>query len=152
MDFEKILSESIDAFNAKRLNCAETVVSCMSRYLGIESDLLPRLATPFGGGIGGTQKLCGLVSGGLMIIGILYGREEGGDQVPAKNIARDFMAAFEKEAQALTCRELIRVDTSIPEQAQAMRAPGGAHYTVCVPLTGWVCRYLKALADAKADK
>ena len=33
-------------------NCSETTLYGLSKYLDIESDMLPKLATPFGGGIG----------------------------------------------------------------------------------------------------
>ncbi len=43
--------------------------------LGQVDDRMRRAATAFAGGIGGTrQELCGALSGGVLLIGALYGR------------------------------------------------------------------------------
>ena len=50
----------------------------MCRKLGIENELVPRIATPFAGGMGRSGEVCGAVVGALMCIGIKHGREEPG--------------------------------------------------------------------------
>jgi C_GCAxxG_C_C family probable redox protein len=55
-----------------------------------------RLATPFGGGVGGTrQELCGALSGGVMAIGALYGRTDSSqDDTRAYDLAKQYRKAF----------------------------------------------------------
>ena len=62
-------------------------------FLG-ESAPPTRLATPFGGGIGSThQDLCGAISGGVMVIGALHGRERP-DQAREKEHAAALAARY----------------------------------------------------------
>jgi C_GCAxxG_C_C family probable redox protein len=59
-----------------------------------------RLATPFGGGVGGTrEELCGALAGGVMAIGALYGRTDSSQNdeqayALAKGYREAFVAAF----------------------------------------------------------
>jgi C_GCAxxG_C_C family probable redox protein len=46
----------------------------------LESDCIPRIATGFGGGIGKQGEVCGAVSGGVMVIGLLRGRTQSDDR------------------------------------------------------------------------
>ena len=57
-------------------HCSEGILKAVGgHYLGEINPQALRLSTPFAGGIGGTNKeLCGALSGGLMVIGALYGR------------------------------------------------------------------------------
>lgn len=71
MDRQKldaILARKLPVFTASGLNCAETVLSTMCAYWDVESPLIPRIATPFGGGLAATRGVCGAVSGALMAI------------------------------------------------------------------------------------
>ena len=60
-----------------------------------------RMATPFGGGVGGTrEELCGALAGGVMVIGALYGRTNSSQSdeqayALAKQFREAFLAAFD---------------------------------------------------------
>jgi len=66
----------------KGFHCSEAVLIAMAEYMGINSDLIPKIATGFGGGIAGTGSVCGALIGGVMAIGIKYGRSRV-DQIEA---------------------------------------------------------------------
>ena len=55
-----------------------------------------RMATPFGGGVGGTrQEVCGAFSGGVMVIGGLHGRTDARvDDQLAYDLAVQYREAF----------------------------------------------------------
>jgi len=88
---EEIIERRMADFAARRLNCAETVLYIVCEHLGETGDFYPRIATPFGGGIGNRQEMCGALSGALMAIGLLRGRSLGGDRFPSYNAATDFV-------------------------------------------------------------
>ena len=47
-------------------------------WLGQVDDRVRRMVTGLGGGVGGTQQeMCGALSGGVLLIGALYGRTRG---------------------------------------------------------------------------
>ena len=48
----------------------------MAKYMRVNSNLIPKIATGFGGGIAGSGSVCGALVGGVMAIGIKYGRSE----------------------------------------------------------------------------
>jgi C_GCAxxG_C_C family probable redox protein len=58
-------------------HCSEAVLLAAAPPLVADWEArCARLATPFAGGTGGTQQeLCGALSGGMMVIGALLGRE-----------------------------------------------------------------------------
>jgi len=96
--------------------------------LGIESDVIPRIATAFGAGIGGRGAVCGAVVGGVMAIGLKHGREEPWQpREEPYALAQEFCRRFEQEVGHLCCHELTGMDLSTPEGRKAF-------YTSDVPL------------------
>lgn len=88
--------------------------------LGIENEAIPRIATPFGGGIGGRGAVCGAVVGSVMAIGLRHGREEPWQpRDKAYALAQEFCQRFEEEMGHLSCRDLTGMDLSTPEGRDA---------------------------------
>jgi C_GCAxxG_C_C family probable redox protein len=84
--------------------------------LGIESPIIPRIATAFGGGIGGMGIVCGAVVGAVMAIGLVHGREETWQpRERAYQLAQELCRRFEEEMGSTCCRELTGMDLSTPE-------------------------------------
>ncbi|MEA3376115.1 MAG: C-GCAxxG-C-C family protein [Chloroflexota bacterium] len=67
-----------------------------------------RMATGFAGGLGDTeQELCGALSGGVMIIGALFGRTElEEDDQPAVRLASRYRQRFLEELGTTQCARL----------------------------------------------
>jgi len=56
-------------------NCAESVLLAIAKDASeIDCDLIPKIATGFGGGISRQGYVCGAVSGAVMGFGLKYGR------------------------------------------------------------------------------
>lgn len=80
---------------------------------GIESDCVPRIATGLGGGIGKGGEVCGALTGGAMLIGLLRGREDASDlgaKDEAYAITAEFVHSFKEVNGALRCRDLLQLD------------------------------------------
>jgi len=104
------------------------VLLAVCQELGIESDIIPRIATPFGAGIGGRGAVCGAVVGGVMAIGLKQGREEPWQpRDKAYALTQEFCRRFEEGMGHLCCHELTGMDLSTPEGIKA-------YYTSDVPL------------------
>ena len=56
--------------------CSEAVLKAASQWLDVESNLIPRIATGFGAGIGGCGLICGALSGGVMALSLKFGRND----------------------------------------------------------------------------
>lgn len=101
--------------------------------MGIEDGPLPRLATGFGGGIGGSGATCGALVGAVMAVGLLHGRDSSdGDRQPTAAISREIHHGFEAEMGSTSCRELTGLNLTTPEGSQALRG-AGVSQRVCRP-------------------
>ena len=110
---ERVAARS-EALFRQGLFCAESVLLAVSEEHGIESDLIPRIATGFCSGVARTGGICGAVSGGIMALGLVHGRDDENTAVEAAyERVRDFVARFEAEFGSSNCCELIgcRLDT-----------------------------------------
>jgi C_GCAxxG_C_C family probable redox protein len=119
----------------------------VSRQLGIENEIIPRIATAFGGGIGGRGEVCGAVIGSVMAIGLKHGREEPSQpNRHAYALAREFCQRFEEETGSLSCRELTGMDLSTPEGLRAYRRTD-VPLRVCLPAAGAAFRLVMELIE-----
>ena len=99
----------------------------MSQELGLQSPAVPRMATPFGGGMGALGSVCGAVSGALMAIGIAQGRDQPSQSRDhAYELTRQVYRGFQQEMGSTICRELTGLDLTTPEGVRDMFATGVA--------------------------
>ena len=115
------------------LNCAESTILALAKYLERENDLIPRIATAFGGGMSRTKSVCGVVSGALMAIGLLWGRNRSGeskDKCYAE--ASLFIDDFKQKFGSINCFELSGLDFSCPDDLKLYREK--IHSECCVEL------------------
>jgi C_GCAxxG_C_C family probable redox protein len=92
---------------SKRYLCSESILIAISNWLGIQNELIPKIATGFGAGIGGCGTVCGAISGGVIALGLIFGRNEVKETtVRPYWFARELLEKFEKEFGHVTCREL----------------------------------------------
>lgn len=69
-----------------------------------------RLATGFGAGMGRKQKVCGAITGGILVLNHIYGRGEGEDkqkQNLTSSKVRGLVAGFEKKYCTINCKKLL---------------------------------------------
>ncbi|MBA4356214.1 MAG: oxidoreductase [Desulfovibrio sp.] len=92
------------------LHCAEAVLAAVLESQGISgTEFSPRAASAFGGGVGRSKKaLCGALSGGLIALGLLQGRDapnEKWDAVAAT--AESVRARFAAGYGCTTCGKVL---------------------------------------------
>ena len=117
--------------------------------LGIENELVPRIASMFGGGMAGTGEVCGAVVGALMCIGIKHGREEPTQSDLAGYAwSQQFLRRFRDEMGSIHCRELTGMDLSTPELVQAYR-DSDVPARVCLPAAGLAYRLVLELLQER---
>jgi C_GCAxxG_C_C family probable redox protein len=117
----------------------------LKEELGLDTKLIPRIATPFGGGIARRGGLCGVASGALMAVGILAGRDDpGAGTDPAFEAAGDFLDGFEKKFGSLTCRALTGYDLSDRGELKAF-LKSGAKEKICAPMLEWAMSQIEPL-------
>jgi C_GCAxxG_C_C family probable redox protein len=110
-----------DSF-ASGLYCAESVVLAVADELGIESELLPKVATAFCSGMGRMCGTCGALSGAIMGIGLALGRSEPNQSVqPSYEATQRLIREFEQEFGGRDCHVLLGCDLNTPEGQTTFR-------------------------------
>ena len=103
-------------------SCSQAVLCAYALELGIESDTALRLASSFGGGLGGSRELCGAVSGMLMVAGLKWGYCDTGD-LEAKTAhyarTRRLLEAFRAVHGTTECRTLLSGLETLSENPSA---------------------------------
>jgi len=104
---------SAKSYAARGFLCSESVLLAISDWLGIKNELIPRIATGFGAGIGGCGLVCGAINGGITALGLKFGRNDVKKRVANPYwFGRELLERFEKEFGHITCLELTGCDFS----------------------------------------
>ncbi len=111
-------------YHKQGFNCCESVLLGLCDYLGIWSELVPQIATGFGGGIGHTGDICGAITGAVMALGIRYGRKNPQDKITRDQLYQ-MVEKFLQETQSVlgkvNCVDLIGVSLNTEEGLQIYR-------------------------------
>ncbi len=111
-------------YHAQGFNCAESVLLGLCEEMHVESPLIPRIATGFGGGIGHTGNICGAITGAVMALGIALGREKPEDRATRDRLyllVESFLGEVEKALGHLDCLSLIGVRLNTEEGLKRYR-------------------------------
>ena len=105
--------------------CVEAVFKTMADVYGIESDLIPKVASGLAAGVGRTSNICGGVSGAILGLGLWYGRNEPveGERKPYW-YSRKFIDEWEKSHSSVNCTELLGVDLDKPDDMAVFESEG----------------------------
>lgn len=112
---ESIRHAAEDAF-ASGLYCAESVLSVLAKAQGVESELVPKLATAFCSGMARTCGPCGALTGAVMGVSLSLGRTLKEEAVqPSYAVTQELVRKFESEFGARNCDQLLGCDLATPE-------------------------------------
>jgi C_GCAxxG_C_C family probable redox protein len=97
----------------------------VAEHKNFKSEVIPRIASGFCGGLAHTGGMCGAVSGGIMAIGLSQGRD-----VPINSnekcyeIVQEFMKAFSTRFGEVNCQKLTGVLVGTPEGKAIFKEKG----------------------------
>lgn len=97
---EKYYDESYD------YNCAEAILYGANEMY--ELNLTPnsfKIMSAFGGGMA-VEGTCGVISGALAVLGIMFVEERGHKSPIIKEVAKEYIDRFQKECSSANCTEL----------------------------------------------
>jgi C_GCAxxG_C_C family probable redox protein len=95
----------------KGYNCAQAVLWSFHDELRLDPDAALKVACGFGAGMGRQQQTCGALAGGIMVLGLKYGRGGNQDRVATEvtySKVRDLMQRFEAKHGSCLCRTLLQ--------------------------------------------
>lgn len=106
-------------------SCSESVLLALSERMGIENEMIPRIATGFGSGMGRCGFVCGAFSGAVMSLGLRFGRTTPqDDREKLYGLVRDLEGRFRERFGDTDCIKLIGYDMRTPEGLAAAKAAG----------------------------
>ncbi|MBK8946678.1 MAG: C_GCAxxG_C_C family protein [Ignavibacteriae bacterium] len=91
-------------------NCAQSVLYSFCEDLNLDKDMALKISCGFGGGMGRTEEVCGTITGGIMVIGMKYGKGSFGEIENTEitySKARELMHRFSEIHGTYICRKLI---------------------------------------------
>jgi len=107
----KINPQQAEEYFRDSFNCAESTLLAYADAAGIQSPLIPSIASAIGAGISRTGQVCGAVTGSLLVIGLLCGRRKAGDSNDfAYYYGWLFMEKFREKHSSIHCRDLTGQD------------------------------------------
>ena len=120
MSISEVRKSAEESF-ASGLFCAESVVLAIAKAQGVESELLPKIATAFCSGMARSCGTCGALTGAIMGVSLVLGRSTSNESVqPAYTATQRLIQEFEKEFGGRDCHALLGgCDLNTPE-GQAM--------------------------------
>ncbi len=107
---EQAPQRSIELFKSGFF-CAESVLQAVAESQGIQSELIPRIATGFCSGISRTGGMCGVVSGAIMGINLVAGRNSPSESIEVSySLTQKLISRFEGQYGSSNCCQLIGCD------------------------------------------
>ncbi|ATB70856.1 C_GCAxxG_C_C family protein [Sulfurospirillum diekertiae] len=103
--------------------CSEAVLKTIAEKHGIDSPLIPAIASGFGSGLSRSDGgLCGAYSGGVMALSLLQGRTNASDpKDPLYHNVQLFKEHFEKAFGSCECAKLLGFSLSSPDAGEKFK-------------------------------
>ena len=115
---EQVQHRSLELFRSGYF-CAESVLLAIAESKGISSDMLPKIASGFCSGVSRTGGMCGAVSGAIMGINLVTGRNTPTESLEiCYALTQELIERFEKQFGSINCRELVGCDLSTADGQQ----------------------------------
>jgi C_GCAxxG_C_C family probable redox protein len=109
--------------------CSQVIVKSFLDVFEEDNPLVTMVSSPFAAGMALTGNNCGALIGGLMVLGMVYGRREVKEGMEGLLLGirpmRKLVKHFESKHHHLNCRDLTRVDMANPQEATAYFKTGG---------------------------
>ena len=102
-------------------SCSQAILASYSSLIGLDKEIALKLAGGFGGGIGGTAKICGAISGSIMVLSYKNSPTKANDSSQKAHnylIIQEFIKKFEEQTSVTNCKDILNYDISIPAEKE----------------------------------
>lgn len=128
-------------------NCCQAVFLACTDELGLDTETRAKIASSFGGGMGGMRQVCGAVSGMLMALGLHRGYTDPKDKegkAAQYEVIRALADEFKRENGSIICRELLGLDENFKPKPPEARTEAYYQKRPC----GELCRHAAEILEA----
>ena len=122
-----------------------------SEVLNIKSDFIPGIASALGAGMCLRGEMCGIANGGLMIIGLLFGRRDFGDSNEISYYAgARFLEKFHEIKGTFSCSDITGLNFT--DDNSDMLWHTQLLHTTCAPLLVQSLKILSEILDELPER
>ena len=117
----KLSDTAVEKFLAGS-NCAQSVIIPFCDQIGMAEQTARDVACGFGAGVARRQEICGAVSGGVMVIGMMLGKDADQDRSVVNETytkSDEFIARFEAVHNTDNCLQLLGGHDLTTEEGRA---------------------------------
>ena len=106
-------------------SCSQAVLGAFCDELGLSLADALKLASPFGGGIGGMREMCGACTAMFMIAGIKFGYSTTGLEEKKEHYAliKSLADKFMQKNRTMNCRQLLARHAVVASSEPSERTP-----------------------------
>jgi len=111
------IEEALSRFK-EDFNCSQSIFSTYAPHYGLDRDKALKISTGFGGGMAGSGRTCGAVTGAYMVIGLKNGMGVSKDTEAKEktyHLIREFSNQFQENIGSLICKEILGCNINTPE-------------------------------------
>ncbi len=133
-------------------NCAQAVFAAFAAEFGVDEKTAAKIASSFGGGMGGTRSVCGAASGMLMAAGLIFGYDDPQAKEEKRahyaDIAR-LLERFREENGSVICAELLGLGKVTAPIAPSDRTAEYYKKRPCADMVACAARLLDEMIEEK---
>jgi C_GCAxxG_C_C family probable redox protein len=99
----------------KGYNCAQATACAFSEYLPLDENIIYKMAEGFGSGMGDYERVCGALSGAIMVLSLLNstGDSSNTSKVSTYELVTELLKEFNSKNKTTVCKELKGIETGI---------------------------------------
>ncbi|MFP5213242.1 MAG: C-GCAxxG-C-C family protein [Acidobacteriota bacterium] len=148
--------KAMDIFK-QRFHCSQAVLAAAQEKMGMVNEDVVKALGAFGGGIAGSGRVCGCLTGGIAMISSLYSRGnlEGKEDLRMWTASHKLIKKFEeltKEHGSTNCCDIARVNWRDSKAAKEFYSDPESRRKICVQLVGDTAYALGEILEEAADK
>jgi C_GCAxxG_C_C family probable redox protein len=137
---------TMEELNELTFNCAESTLIQVNRAKPLPSfnESCMKIASVFGGGIGGSGNVCGAVSGAAMSLGLALGTtgNESSDEFKEKRekvreLVKEFISKFTEAWGTICCEHLKAMDEGKEKLIGTQRQNQKPEQKMCADYVAW---------------
>ena len=140
MSPEEMRQKATDLF-MKRFHCSQVILSVGQEKMNAVDEGAVKALGIFGGGIAGTGRMCGALTGALALISSLYSRSslEGKEDPRMWALSHKFMKKFEElagEHGGIDCKDISRMNWQDRDQVKDFYSNPESRRKICMRMVG----------------
>ncbi len=115
------IAETAEKRFIEGFSCSQSVFSAFAEAEGMNLETALSISTSFGAGMARMGDTCGVITGGMMVLGLKFGRTVADDEeAKEKNyrLVNEFVEEFNKRFENTDCRGLLGFEPGSPEASE----------------------------------